>query len=216
MIKNIAGAILSLAIATAPLSVAAQAGTGKAEKLARSAKKTQPAKQVLRRNKDGSLFNQPVYNPATRSYFELVKVTGPGYRPDLNWQSARAAARKRFWRGVRGHLAIVKSRQVHDFLRITFRSDTIAWIGLRYMCAFNTLLWVNGDIHKRSGFSYWAPVWNRYVPRSSGTGQPVCPRGGRGYWPVQYYPVSEGFRWSASGVEKKFTAYFVEYNTGKR
>ena len=215
MIKNIAGAILSLAIATAPLSVAAQAETGKAGKLARSAKKTQPAKQVLRRNKDGSLLDQPVYNPATKSYFELVTVKGRGYRPDFNWQEARAAARQRIWRGARGHLAIVKSRQVHDFLRDTFRSNTPAWIGLRYMCKFNTLLWVNGDIHKRGAFSYWARVWNQ-GPRSRATDQPMCTGGAGGYWPIQYSPISQGFQWVARGIKKKFIAYFVEYNTGKR
>jgi len=214
MIKNITGAVLSLAIATAPLSVAVQAETGKAGKLARSAKKTQPAKQILRKGFRGGIFDQPVYNPATRSYFELATVKGRGYRPDFNWEEARAAARQRVWRGVHGHLAIVKSRQVHDFLRYTFRSSRSAWIGLRYMCAFNTLIWVNGDIQKRSGFSYWASEWYQGT-LSRANDQPPC-RGAGWYWPVYYENVSKGFRWVAKGKEKKFVAYFVEYNTGKR
>lgn len=211
MIKGITCVALGLSLAASPLSVAAQAAEkGKVEKPAKPAKKTLPKKPVLRKGGYGGVFNQPVYNPATKSYFELV-----GGKIPLRWWYARLAARRRVWKGVHGRLAVVKNRQVHDFLRRTFRSPFQAWIGLRYMCSFNTLIWVTGEIQKRSAFSYWARVWNRYVPRRPGDGKPMC-GGTRGYWPVDYYPVASGFQWHANGMNKVFRSFFVEYPTGKR
>ena len=73
-----------------------------------------------------TLYDKPVYYPESGSYYELVKVT-PGYSvrgenaPEINWNNARRLAAQRTHKGIRGRLAVVKSRAVHEFLRKTFK-----------------------------------------------------------------------------------------------
>lgn len=146
----------------------------------------------------------PVYHPETKSYYEL--------RTDLpkppNWGTAhKFAATKRF-KGVRGQLAIVKDLETHSFLKANFTVYEEAWIGLRFYCGFRKLVWVNGDEHARSDFKVWARRWNR---------SNITCRTERSliYMPVYYTPSENGFRWQASGQEKYFVSYFVQYPTGK-
>lgn len=146
----------------------------------------------------------PVYDPETKSYYEL--------RTDLpkppNWGTAlKYAATKRF-NGVRGQLAVVKDLATHSFLKANFTVYEEAWIGLRFYCGFRKLVWINGDEHARSDFKVWARRWNR--------SKVTCRSEKRlKYMPVYYTPNDAGFRWQASGPEKYFVSYFVQYPTGK-
>jgi hypothetical protein len=165
------------------------------------------------------LYNKPVYDPVTESYFELVRVeVGNSVRGEgiaaVQWRAARRLATQRLHRGVKGRLAVVRSQHVADFLRYTFRPNQPAWIGLRYWCHLGKLQWVTGEFHERGDYSNWRRVWNVAAgdPRSSLRAN--C-RGGKGwYFPVHYWSIQDGFYWNANGIAKEFRSYFVEYVTG--
>lgn len=145
----------------------------------------------------------PIYNPESKSYFEL--------RTDLPnppvWETAERYARTKIYKGVRGRLAVVSNVQVHSFLRANFTTYQEAWIGLRFICSVRKLVWADGDIQKRSSFRAWARRWHR--------SQVVCGVNGTRYMPIYYTSTQEGFHWQASGPQKHFVSYFVEYRTGK-
>ena len=171
------------------------------------------------------LYDTKVYNPETKSYFELVR----NQRLDLSircrncyelsWAAAMRLAHQRTFKGVRARLAVVKSRQVNEFLRKTFRPERAAWIGLRYLCRFNKLQWVTGEFHPHTGYANWDLIWNHSGSRNSDLGilgSAQCRKGVSEYWPVHYWGINHGFRWNANGTIKEFFEFFVEYPTGKR
>jgi hypothetical protein len=171
------------------------------------------------------LLNQPVYNEETKSYFEL-------YTPDLNkvreheniyglsWRAALRLAQKLEFHGVKGRLAVIKTRSLHEFLKETFKPDMEVWIGLRYWCKFNKLQWIDGDLWKRGDFSLWGKVWDQEAikPTQAGTGEARndCATQGSGqFLGVHYWRREWGYYWNANGYDKHFNLMFVEYQTGK-
>ena len=91
------------------------------------------------------LYDTPVYNPDTKSYFELAPVpVGYSVRavnsPEASWAASQRLASQRVFKNVRGRLAIVKTKQVNDFLRKVFKPDKAAWIGLRYLLCYGRLM----------------------------------------------------------------------------
>ena len=156
---------------------------------------------------------KPVYNPQTKSYFEL--------RNDLfgnnhGWTNAKQAAEKLQFKGVRGRLAVVDSLQTHQFLVKNFNLEAETWIGLRFWCKYKKLQWVNGKIHPRDAFNHWDPRWYRYYGSSDPNLQ-FCRTSGTiesGYMPVYYLPAEKGYRWQAVGSAKGFRHYLVEFPTG--
>jgi hypothetical protein len=166
------------------------------------------------------VVNTPVYFPGTKSYFELVAAVpgdwdrGPSSDPVIRWVAANTKAQQRMHKGVRGRLAVVKDRAVHDFLLQTFRPDNITWIGLRYWCGVNRTQWVTGEFHNRGSFSAWDHLWNRGGTFDVTTPVQAC-HSDQPYWPVHYWGVDHGFRWNANGPLKAGRYYFVEYPTGK-
>ncbi len=152
------------------------------------------------------LTDKPVYHPESKSYFELVQMKGIYKR---NWRHALEYASKRVYKGTRGHLAIVDSPELHEFLRQTFRSNRQTWIGLRYWCAFRKLQWVNGKTMNRGDFKAWNAQWDL-------SGSDAGCRGTRGeYMPIFYTANDRGFRWAAQGIAKNWHYYFVQYRTGE-
>ena len=150
-------------------------------------------------------FNKPIYNPETKSYFELR------IQDDMEWQGARRAAESHIYKGVRGRLAIVSTPEVHSFLQHNFEIKEEAWIGLRYWCTFRKLQWVTGKVMKPEDFGAWHPTWHRpdgIAPCEAAATKTT------GYMSVYYQPSSAGFKWQAVGSAKKFKRYFVEYPTG--
>ncbi|MGB8275853.1 MAG: C-type lectin domain-containing protein [Alphaproteobacteria bacterium] len=157
------------------------------------------------------LCNKPVYNPDTKSYFELA-CPQEGEDRRIEWHEAIKLAAKRVFKGVRGRLAVVKTQEVNDFLRDTFDPEAPPWIGLRYFCKYNKLLWVTGEVQPATAYSNWASPWN--LNGWPGHGDPaMC--GWLGYLPVHYWVPNYGFQWNANGQNKEFPRYFVEYPTGK-
>jgi hypothetical protein len=155
-----------------------------------------------------SPYGRPIYNPATKSYFELR--IGKETRGGLYWQEAQTLATELVYKGVPGRLAVISDAETHSFLARNFDIDAEAWIGLRYWCSFRKLQWVTGDILESGAFGAWANPWHR-------TDLPPCESASTlttGYMPVYYRPKSRGFRWQAVGSAKGFPRYFVEYPTG--
>lgn len=145
----------------------------------------------------------PVYNPASKSYFELVTLQSP-----LAWIHAAEAARMRVFKGVHGRLAIVRNIDTHDFLERTFHPNVPTWIGLRYWCRAHVLQWADGEIDKAGSFGAWDKNWKQDIYD--------CPVGGPAtdYMAVAYSPIEDGFRWIGKGWTKVYSAYFTEYPTG--
>jgi hypothetical protein len=159
------------------------------------------------------LWNKPVYNESTKSYFELVKVTSAESKsasPFLLWSDAMTTANRRAFKGTQGRLAVIPSMDVHLFLRETFRPNTWTWTGLRYFCKLRQLQWSDGTVMPAKGFQAWHAKWDQ-----SGGGGCVNGGGEAPWMPVVYSPVGEGFQWIAKGARKGYGAYFVEYPTGK-
>lgn len=145
---------------------------------------------------------KPIYNPHSKSWFELrVDLPTPS-----NWRSAVKFARRQTFKGVRGRLAIVRDLETHSFLRANFDALGATWIGLRYFCSFRKLVWTDGTEHPRKAFKMWAKKWYRSNVR--------CGKQRIQYMPIYYRPTRLGFKWQASGPEKYFVSYFVEYPTG--
>ena len=170
------------------------------------------------------LYNKPVYNPVSKSYFELYSpdATDPKKRPvplsgPIEWIHAAKMAPKKILHGVRGRLAVVNTPQIHEFLRKTFQPAGPVWIGLRFWCRYNKLQWVTGEIHARGNFQKWGRFWNQ----SAGSPQPrpqraQCPKNKKHTLGVHYWGVGDGFFWNANGRFKQFNALFIEYSTGKK
>lgn len=169
-------------------------------------------------------FNKPIYNPETKSYFELYSpdADDPKWRKNVRhfgaimWHHGRRIASQRFHKGTRGRLAVVKTKQTHEFLRKNFQPTGAAWIGLRFWCRYRKLQWVTGDTHKRTQWQLWGPVWNLAgaTPKKA-KGKAGCARSAKHYLPVHYWAPTDGFFWNANGREKEFNQLFIEYPTGK-
>lgn len=164
-------------------------------------------------------FGEKVYDPVSGRYFEMVKATPADHiygHPRIWWGTAQKNAAQMVHNGVRGRLAVVDSRHVHEFLLRTFWAQEPVWIGLRYWCQLNRLEWVTGETVKPSDFVAWSLQWAHTggSPQDIASRQPNC-SSPSDYWPVHYWPVQHGFSWNANGRIKGFGAYFVEYPTGK-
>ena len=154
-------------------------------------------------------IGKPVYDPDSKSYFELRNDNADGV-----WPKARQLAESKIYKGIQGRLAVVKSVRTHNFLRKNFKLENFTWIGLRYWCKFRKLQWVTGEIHKAGEFSPWAMKWFRTATTVCGTGTAT---GDGAFMPVYYSPADSdrGFTWQASGPGKGFEFYLVEYPTAQ-
>ena len=165
------------------------------------------------------LLNTPVYDPASKSYFEMVDgshglVKGPVAHEGPNWLEAYELARQRVYKGVNGRLAIVSDIDTHEFLAKTFQPNTFVWIGLRYLCAKRLLQESTGKLIGRLSFAPWAANWrggNWICEIDPATKRPAA----SDFMPVAYSPISQGFRWTGIGRHKRYYYFFVEYPTGK-
>ena len=171
------------------------------------------------------VYNKPFYNPETKSYFELyspefddpnrtmsVRVYG-----GIGFDAAMKMAVKRRFKGVRGRLAVVKTRETDEFVIKHLRPAGSAWIGLRYYCRFKKFMWITGEILRPGkDFSNWHPRGWRFDGSSPGGGTPSwCPNGRTSALPVHYWGSRHGFHWNANGFAKQFNMMIIEYRTGK-
>jgi hypothetical protein len=146
------------------------------------------------------LYNTPVYDPASKSYFEMVYL-----EKSVNWKKANELAQQRVFKNTKGRLAVISDAETHSFLMRTFQPKENVFTGLRYSCKARKLYWTNGQEMKKSDFHAWAPQWDQ----SAGVG---CQEGDM---PVVYTSAAEGFRWVGKGAYKLYFAFFIEYPTGQ-
>jgi Lectin C-type domain len=164
-----------------------------------------------------AVYEKPIYNPETKSYFELVRVTQAqqehhkvGMVPEASFERAASFAAARVYKGTKGRLAIVKNQETHEFIMSNLRPNGFAFIGLRYYCKERQLRWITGENHPANGFKAWAAKWD------AGDG-PGCASATHGPWwmGVAYSGIGDGFRWVARGYAKNWNLYIVEYPTGQ-
>lgn len=158
-----------------------------------------------------ALYGKPVYNPETKSYFELVRA-GADQGGRKVWLDMEAFARMKMFKGVHGRLAKVKSPTVNFFLMSEFRPDKMTWIGLRMDCRTGQWAWSDGEPFERGSYSNWHPTkwtWNfGNDPREICSGNPA-------FVSVAYYPIQESFRWMVKRAGKGYSSMLVEYPTGQ-
>lgn len=151
----------------------------------------------------------PIYNPASKSYFQMQQLTGRDHR----WREALEQARAQVFKGAQGRLAVVDSQETHEFIMRNFDVSKEIWIGLRYWCDFRMLEWVGLRPYSPSDpghFQAWHPQWSRHdqgcIPRASGV---------EGALGVYYQPAgNQNARWQAVRWGKGFGRLLVEYPTG--
>lgn len=161
---------------------------------------------------EGPFPNVPVYNPGSKSYFQLF---GDNENPG-NWEAARTRAAMKTFKGVRGRLATIDSAETHKFVVRTFdlneRKNTV-WIGLRYWCNSHLLQWEVGRAFSPSDpahFGIWHTQWSRSDESACGLSKSTK----LGFAPVYYRTIGNVTRWQAVGAAKYFSYYLVEFPTG--
>ena len=152
----------------------------------------------------------PIYNPASKSYFQLLKGTGK----HNFWQEAHEQARTQVFKGARGRLAVVDHEETHKFIMKNFDTSKEMWIGLRYWCEFRLLEWVGLRPYSPTDpeyFQNWHNQWSR-----NGQACPANATGPGAFMGVYYQPLGSGSaRWQAVRGGKGFGRLLVEYPTGE-
>jgi len=151
----------------------------------------------------------PIYNPASKSYFQMLGTTGR----HGNWPESLEQARTQMFKGVPGRLAVIDTRETHDFVMRNFDVSNPMWIGLRYWCEFRMLEWVGHRPFSPSDldrYQAWHPQWSRAdqtcAPNASGPGA---------FLGVYYQPLSDNAAlWQAVRTGKGFGLLLVEFPTG--
>ncbi len=153
-----------------------------------------------------NILGKVVYDPSSGSYFEIVRNRNLGSLGQ--WKGVRAIVNKRIYKGIRGRLAVIKTRATHEFLRKTLGIPFDAWIGLRYHCSSGKLFWVTGDVLKR-GVDF--EIWHRKLYYE---GSSLCGRG-RITHLVVFYMRMKGrhLYWRLSGPKHGLAGALVEYPT---
>jgi Lectin C-type domain len=167
----------------------------------------------------GELYDVKVYNPETKSYFEMKqgKIVSA-------YQIAHNFAKSQFYKGARGRLAIIKSKRTQEFinriLRPPRKSWGETWIGLRMTCRPRKLVWNTGEVLDREkDYSNWGKQWHypdKFLP---------CTPPNRGYTGNnRYNAIYAGIalrtykgilRWWAIAPAHFVSRALIEYPTGK-
>lgn len=162
---------------------------------------------------EGPFPSTPVYNPHSRSYFQLfADNSDPG-----TWDAARTRAGAKSYKGVRGRLAVVDSAETHEFVLRTFdltRRKWSVWIGLRYWCNAHLLQWEASRPFSPSDperFRIWHSQWSRSDESACSLTKSIK----LGFAPVYYRTIGNVTRWQAVGAAKYFGFYLVEFPTGQ-
>ena len=155
------------------------------------------------RDASGQLFNIPVYDPQSKSYFALYRFHG-GY------EGARSRAMSTSHNGVRGRLAIIATQETSDFIKRELRPAS-AYFGLQLVCHSRDLVWVNNEkLERGKDFADWGRTWHapngEYIP---------CKQSGALYGGGILANYGEGQRWYLIDPGHFINAFLVEFPTGK-
>jgi hypothetical protein len=153
------------------------------------------------------VFEKPIYNPESKSYFELIEnrqleLEGPF------WHQARDFAAQKYFKGVQGRLAIIATAQTEMFIKTELRPSESVWFGLYFDCQAKNLKWVTGEELKPGAYSNWDPIhWNHAY---NGL---FCPEG-TPYMPAFIAMEKNTRYWALILRDKRFYQYLIEYPTG--
>lgn len=152
------------------------------------------------------VYDKPVYNPESKSYFELLDgrhVHGQG----PTWEQARDLAAQRSFGGAQGRLAIIRSPETDMFIRINLRPNQHTWFGLHYDCKQKRLIWTDGTELKQGDYTNWNPRgWYASPQWGFCVGDYLMPA---------YLPLHSGIRhWMMQRSPKRYYTFIVEYPTG--
>jgi len=155
------------------------------------------------------LFDTPVYDEHTRSYFVLVN--GRSYHHEgPTWAESKMLAERRHLAGVQGRLAIIPSVETDLFIRLNLRPNRHTWFGLRYDCASRQLVWSDGTVMDRGGYTNWSPDgWLTYERWG------LCPANNP-HMGVYQHLTRQHRHWKAVLTPKRWWYFIVEYPTGRR
>lgn len=150
----------------------------------------------------------PIYNPATDSYYQLFEHPGAHTHQYYTWAGANGRAAGKIYKGKRGRLAVIRDAKTLEFVRANFSLPGAAWIGLRFFCKYRKLLFSDGQLQGPKAQGMWHPKsWHRTETRCAD----------KGYMPVYLSGRDpSGVFWQASGPNKGFQMYLVEYPAPKK
>lgn len=152
------------------------------------------------------VYGKPVYNPESKSYFELVDGR-PRHNQGPTWEQAKKYAEESNLNGVPGRLAIIRTPETDMFIRLNLRPNQHTWFGLRYDCRAKALLWSDGTELKPGDYTNWNPNgWYASPQWGFCVGDHLMPA---------YWPFHSGVRhWMMQRSPKRYYSYVVEYPTG--
>lgn len=160
------------------------------------------------------LFNVKVYNSHSKSYFEMKRGTIVS-----KFQTARAYARSQSFKGVRGRLAVIDSKETQQFISRIFQPYTETWIGLRLTCRPRRLIWITGkEIDRAKDYTNWGAQWHyerKYLP-CKGSSRTGGDRFNSLFAGIALYPFRGVIRWWAIAPGHGVRRALIEYPTGKR
>ncbi len=162
----------------------------------------------------GDLFNTKVYDPHSKSYFEMKSGLMVG-----RYQDAHTYAKSQSYKGTAGRLAIIKSKETQLFINRIFRPSTETWIGLRLTCRPRSLVWNTGEvINRETDYTNWGLQWHypdKFIPCSGGRGA----SGGNAYnglfAGIALIPYRGVIRWWAVAPGHGMNRALIEYPAGK-
>ena len=118
-------------------------------------------------DRHGTLYDTPIYDPGSKSYFALIWARRENIYRAFTWAMADKQAATREYKGVHGRLAIVDTVEVHEFLERTFHTPCETWIGLRYWCGPQKLQRQDSPNYNQTqlnSYNYICPVFNELAP----------------------------------------------------
>jgi len=162
------------------------------------------------------VYNKPFYNPETKSYFENYSATNGKYDIEhrYNWEAAQRVAETRTYHGVRGRLAVIKTKETNDFIVKNLKPEDGTWFGLQYFCDLHALRWVTGEFWPLKAYQNWFRPWNVEGTNPRNQERAGCLSDKR-WMGVHYWGKNAGYKWNANGTAKEFWLMIVEYPTGK-
>ena len=179
-----------------------------------------PQERTWQENKaiNDAKYNKPIYNPETKSYFENYDLYRDPNNPygvyfAFEWPLAKQWAESRVFHGVRGRLAVIKSREVQEFIAKKLQPDDGAWFGLSFRCDSRSLWWVTGENWPLSAYQNWNRPWNVEGTTWKNANHAQCPP--NEVAGVHYWGAATGYKWNVNGPHKGFHYLIIEYTTGK-
>ncbi|MDA5193585.1 C-type lectin domain-containing protein [Govanella unica] len=166
------------------------------------------ALSVIASAKAAPILDKPVYNPETKSYFEVVDAAYMNSGQGPNWSEASTVASKKSLGKAQGRLGIIPSAKVEMFIRLNLRPDQNMWIGLYYDCGTQSLVWIDGRTLRSGEYTNWASGdW--YIGHANMFCNTPDP-----HMPVLIALSEAERKWAIQLPAKRYHLILIEYPTG--